>query len=204
METLSTSPRTKLTRKPQRGTGDREALYALLDEALVCHVGLVRDGAPVVLPTAFGRDGDRIFIHASTGAGMTRALTPGGEVCLTVTLLDGLVLARSATNHSMNYRSAVVFGEARRVEDPDEQLHGLRVITEHLVPGRWPAVREPSDKELAGTAVFELPLAEASVKARSGPPLDEPDDLDWPVWAGVVPLSITRGAPEPAPGSYPE
>ena len=166
---LSGTERTALHRHKERGRSGREDLYAVLDAGLICHLGVIIDGVPVVLPTAYGRDGDRLYLHGSS-ANRSLLAADGQEVCVTVTHLDGIVCARAVFSHSMNYRCAVVFGTARLVHDPGERMNGLRVITEQLVPGRWEAARPPSRKEMAATAVLEVPLTEASVKVRSGPP----------------------------------
>ncbi len=163
---------------------------------MICHLGVIVDGLPVVLPTAYGRDGDTLYLHGSSANRSMRA-ADGHEICVTVTHLDGLVCARSAFHHSVNYRSAVIFGTARLITDPDTHLAGLRTVTEHLIPGRWDAVRPPSRKELAATAVLALPLGEASVKIRSGPPTDEPADLTAATWAGTVPVTLSLGTPQP-------
>lgn len=197
--TLSPTGRSTLTRHRERARTDRADLYAVLDEGLVGHVGVVRDGAPVVLPTGYGRIDDTVYIHGSTGAGWLR-VADGAPVCLTVTHLDGIVYARSVFNHSMNYRSAVVHATARIVTEPAERLAALRAVTEQLAPGSWAHARQPSAKELAATVVVALDLAEASVKVRSGPPGD--DDVDIAAggrWAGVLPVVTTFGVPEPDP-----
>ncbi|WAL64278.1 pyridoxamine 5'-phosphate oxidase family protein [Amycolatopsis cynarae] len=199
MTPLSPTPRSTLTRYRERAATDRQALYDLLDEAMICHVGLVLDGSPVVLPTGFGRDGDTLYFHGSTGSGNMRAAASGVDVCVTVTLLDGLVYARSLNNHSMNYRSAVVHGRAEAVTGREAKLRGLRAITDHLTPGSWDHAREVNAKELAGVAVLALSLAEASVKTRRGEPGDDPEDLgNHAVWAGVLPVQTTFGEPVPA------
>ncbi|NKY98799.1 pyridoxamine 5'-phosphate oxidase family protein [Nocardiopsis alborubida] len=197
---LSTTERTRLRRNKHKARSDRADLYDLLDEGVVCHLGVVVDGAPMVVPTAYGRVGDTLYLHGSTGA---RSLRAGGEVCVTVTLLDGLVLARSLFHHSVNHRSAMVYGVPRVVEDERERLEGLRALTEQLVPGRWEEAREPTAKELAATRVLALSLEEASVKVRTGPPTDDEEDLALPVWAGVLPVRQVFGAPEPDPGLAP-
>lgn len=195
MVELSTTERTRVRRAPQRATRDRDALYGVLDEGLVCHVGFVDDGAPVVIPTSYGRDGDALYLHGSTGSRMMRHLATGAPVCVTVTLLDGLVLARSVMHHSMNYRSAVVFGAARPVTGADERWRAFEVIVDHLVPGRWADARHPDRKESAATAIVAIDLTEASVKLRTGPPADDVRDLDTGTWAGVLPVAIAVGAP---------
>lgn len=201
-QTLSATRRTRLTRHRERGSEDRSDLFAVLREALVCHVGIVRDGEPVVLPAAFAvdpegpDDGGTLYLHGSVAAPWLLQ-APGQTVCATVTLVDGVVLARAAFAHSMNYRSAVVYGAARRVEDPTERDHALRLIVDHVVPGRSATLRANTRKELSATAVIAVSLAEASVKARAGGPKDEPGDAATGTWAGVVPLALRAGAVEP-------
>ena len=197
-QTLSPTSRTRLTRHRERGSAEREHLFAIIREALVCHVGIVRDGEPVVLPSIHAVDPDgpdedgTLYLHGSVAA--PRLLqAPGQVVCATFTLVDALVLARAAFSHSMNYRSAVVYGAARRVDDPDERDHALRLIVDHVVPGRSSTLRANTRKELAATAVVAVPLSEASVKARTGGPNDEPEDVATGTWAGLVPLTITAG-----------
>ena len=199
MTPLSPTPRSTVRRIAERGRTDRAELYAVLDAGLVGHLGVVLGGAPVVLPTGYGRDGDTLYLHGSTGAATLRAAAAGAPVCFTVTHLDGVVYARSAMHHSMNYRCAVVHGAVRLVTDPAERLRGLEVLTEHLAPGSWAATRQPDRKELAATALLTLDLTEASVKVRTGPPNDDERDLDAPVWAGVLPLRTVVGTPEPGP-----
>lgn len=192
---LSTTPRSTVRRLRERAAVDRQALYDVLDAGLVCHLGLVVDGAPVVLPTAYGREGDTVYLHGSTGARSLRLAMAGAPVCLTVTLVDGVVYGRSVFHHSMNFRSAVVHGRARALAG-EEALHGLEVLTEHLAPGSWAHARRPDAKELAATAVLALPLAEASVKVRTGAPGDDAEDVATsPAWAGVLPLQQRWGAP---------
>ncbi len=195
---LSGTPRTTLRRHRERGMTDRADLYAVLDAGLICHLGVVADGAPVVLPTAYGREGDTLYLHGSSANGAFGA-ADGHQVCVTVTHLDGLVCARSVFTHSVNYRSAVVFGTATLVRDEDERWQALRIITDNLIPGRWAAARQPTRKEMAATAVLSVPLAEASVKIRTGMPKDEPEDLELDVWAGVLPVAVTFGEPVPDP-----
>jgi hypothetical protein len=195
---LSSTPRTRLRRHKERGRTDRADLYAVLDAGLICHLGVVFDGTPMVLPTAYGRDGDTLYLHGSSANGAFGA-ADGQQVCVTVTHLDGLVCARSVFSHSANYRSAVVFGTAALVSDEGERWQALRIITDHLIPGRWAAARQPTRKEMAATAVLSVPLTEASVKIRTGMPKDEPEDYDLDVWAGVLPVSVAFGAPEPDP-----
>lgn len=195
---LSSTPRTTLGREKHRGSTDRNDLYEVLDSGLFCHLGVVVDGHPMVVPTGYGRIGETLYLHGSTGA---RSLRAGGgdEVCVTVTHVDGIVLARSVFNHSVNYRSAMIYGRARLVTDPDEHLAALRALTEQLAPGQWDYARQPTRKELAATAVLALSLEEASVKIRSGGPEDEEEDYALPVWAGVQPLVTSWGEPQPAP-----
>ena len=195
---LSTTKRTTLHRLSERGRTDRADLYAVLDAGLVCHLGVIVDGYPVVLPTGYGRAGDTLYLHGSSANHALRA-ADSREVCVTVTHLDGLVCARSVFNHSMNYRSATIFGTARLVTDDSRRLEALQAVTEQLVPGQWDHARRPTRKELAATAVLELSLAEASVKVRTGPPHDEPEDYDTDTWAGVLPAQLVFGAPEPDP-----
>jgi uncharacterized protein len=195
---LSTTNRTTLHRLSERGRTDRTDLYAVLDAGLVCHLGVIVDGYPVVLPTGYGRVGDTLYLHGSSANHALRAAA-GQEICVTVTHLDGLVCARSVFNHSMNYRSATIFGAAQLVTDDSRRLEALRAVTEQLVPGQWDHARQPTRKELAATAVLELPLAEASVKVRTGPPHDEPEDYDTDTWAGVLPAQLVFGAAEPDP-----
>ncbi|MEK6337676.1 MAG: pyridoxamine 5'-phosphate oxidase family protein [Acidobacteriota bacterium] len=198
-ELLQTA-RTTLKRLPQRGNYDRELINQILDEAFVCHVGFVVDGQPFVIPTGFARAGDKLFIHGSQASRMLRTVGQGIDVCLTVTLIDGLVLARSAFHHSMNYRSVVVLGRATAIEDREEKLAALLALSEHMIPGRWADVREPSERELQQTTVLSLPLTEASAKVRSGPPLDDEEDYDLPVWAGIIPLRQIAEPPIEDPG----
>lgn len=190
--------RTSVRRLPEKAVTDRAVVDAVLDAALVAHIGIVEGGQPFVLPVACARDRDRLLLHGSTGSRLMRMLADGAPCCATVTHLDGLVYARSAFESSMNYRSAMVLGHARRLSD-EEALEGLRLLTEHLLPGRWDTLRAPTRKELAATMVLELPLQEWSVKVGDGPPEDDPADLDAPVWAGVLPLTLAPGEPVDAP-----
>jgi nitroimidazol reductase NimA-like FMN-containing flavoprotein (pyridoxamine 5'-phosphate oxidase superfamily) len=195
MEKLPQTPRTTPKRLPQRGSFERKVIDPILDEGFICHVGFVVDGQPFVIPTGYARVGDSVLIHGSQASRMLRALGEGIEVCVTVTLIDGLVLARSAFHHSMNYRSVVIFGRATVVEDPSEKLAALRALSEHMIPGRWDDVRAPNERELKLTTVLSLPITEASAKVRTGPPVDDEDDYDLPVWAGVIPLRMVGGKP---------
>ena len=195
---LSATPRTRLRRLPERGRTDRADLYAVLDAGFICHLGVICDGEPRVLPTAYGRIDDTLYLHGST-ANRTLLAADGQPACVTVTHLDGLVCARAVFHHSMNYRSAVAFGTARLVTDDSERLAALHAVTEQLAPGRWDHARLPTRKELAATAVLALPLDEASVKVRTGPPKDDPEDYDTDIWAGVIPAELRFGAAEPDP-----
>jgi nitroimidazol reductase NimA-like FMN-containing flavoprotein (pyridoxamine 5'-phosphate oxidase superfamily) len=189
------SPRVQVRRHADRARYDRATIHAILDAALICHVGVIVDGEPLVLPTGFGRDGDTLYLHGAAANRSLQAALQG--VCVTVTHLDGLVLARSAFGHSMNYRSVVVRGRARPVTDPEERGRALRAVVEHLVPGRWAEVRQPSPKELEATAVIAVDLAECSAKVRTGPPLDPASDRALPVWAGEIPLRTVAEPPLP-------
>ncbi|MDQ3867378.1 MAG: pyridoxamine 5'-phosphate oxidase family protein [Actinomycetota bacterium] len=192
---MRTVPRASRTvrRHPERGVYERAAIDAILDEALYCHVGFVADGHPVVIPTVHARAGDTLYLHGSPASRMLRGLSTGVDVCVTATLLDGLVLARSVYNHSMNYRSAIVFGHARALDGREEKLAALHAIVEHVVRGRAADARMPNDKELAGTAVLALAIDEAAAKVRTGPPKDFDSDLALPIWAGVIPLRLVAG-----------
>jgi nitroimidazol reductase NimA-like FMN-containing flavoprotein (pyridoxamine 5'-phosphate oxidase superfamily) len=193
------SARTKLRRLPARGSNDRETIDAILDEALVCHLGFVHDGRPAVIPTLHARVGDEVFIHGSAASRMLRALAGGIEACLTVTLVDGLVLARSAFHHSINYRSVVLYGTATPVTEPAEKERALEAFTEKLVPGRWADVRWPNRKELKATAALALPIREGSAKVRTGQPVDDEEDYGLEAWAGVVPMRTEKLDPIPDP-----
>lgn len=195
LETFEKTPLTTLKRLPDRGRFDRETVYSILDEAFICHVGFVADGKPVVIPTGFARDGDRLYIHGSAASRMLRDLSGGIDVCLTVTLVDGLVLARSAFHHSINYRSVVIFGKAQLVDDDRQKMEALRLFTEHIIPGRWEEVRWPNEQEMKGTTVLAVELNEVSAKVRTGPPKDDEEDYNLPVWAGELPLNTIPGAP---------
>lgn len=195
METFTPTDRTQVRRLAKRAVYDKAQIYSILDEGFICHVGFVVDGQPYVIPTGYARAGDQIYIHGSAASRMLRALAGPIDVCVTVTLVDGLVLARSAFHHSMNYRSVVVLGKARLVEDAEEKLAALRAVTDHIVPGRWEEVRQPNEQELKATAVLALALEEVSAKVRTGPPVDDEEDYSLPVWAGVVPLRTRVEAP---------
>jgi uncharacterized protein len=189
------STRTRLVREPDRAVYDRIAAYKILDEGFVCHVGFVVDGQPFVIPTGYGRVGDNLYIHGSAASRMLRRIDEGIPVCVTVTLLDGLVLARSIFNHSMNYRSVVVLGTARALTDAKEKLEALRLLSEHILPGRWAESRQPNEKELKATSILQLPIEEFSAKVRQGPAIDDEDDYSFPTWAGVIPVNLVAGEP---------
>jgi nitroimidazol reductase NimA-like FMN-containing flavoprotein (pyridoxamine 5'-phosphate oxidase superfamily) len=193
--TFPQTDRTKLKRLPKRGHFDRETVNAILDEGFICHVGFVVDGQPFVIPTGYARVDDKLYIHGSQASRMLRSLAGGIDACVTVTIIDGLVLARSAFHHSMNYRSVLVFGRATIVSEPDEKSAALFALSEQIVPGRWADVREPNEQEMKLTTVLCLPLDEASAKIRTGPPLDDDEDYALPIWAGVVPLKLVAGEP---------
>jgi len=181
-------------REPQRAIYDRDIINQILDEAFLCHVGFAVDGQPYVIPTSYGRNGDVLYIHGSVASRMLRNLDQGVPVCITVTLLDGLVVARSVFNHSMNYRSVLILGTATLVDDPAEKLAALRALSEHIIPGRWDDARQPNEKELKQTSVLRLPITEFSAKVRVGPAVDDEEDYAFPTWAGVIPLEMTVGA----------
>jgi len=188
--------RTRVVREPHRAVYDRDTAYSILDEGFICHVGFAVDGQPFVIPTGYGRCGDNLYIHGSAASRMLRNLDQGVPVCFTVTLLDGIVLARSIFNHSMNYRSVVVLGTASLVTDPVEKLEALRLLSEHILPGRWAESRQPNEKELKQTSVLRLPIQEFSAKVRQGPAIDDEEDYSFPTWAGVIPLKMIAGEPE--------
>ncbi len=198
------SERTRVRREPERGLYDRETIDAILDEGLVCHLGFVHEGQPYVIPTLYGRLGDAVYVHGSAASRMLRTIAGGVDACLTVTLVDGIVLARSIFNHSINYRSVVVLGRASTVGDVDQKLRALEAFSGRLLPGRWADVRPPTDNELKATSILRMPLDEASAKVRTGPPQDEEADYELPVWAGVIPLELVarepRADPRLAPG----
>jgi nitroimidazol reductase NimA-like FMN-containing flavoprotein (pyridoxamine 5'-phosphate oxidase superfamily) len=189
------TPRTTLKRLPKRGVFDRQLVYEILDEGFICHVGFAVDGQQFVIPTGYARVDDQLYIHGSQVSRMLRTLAQGIDVCVAVTLVDGLVLARSAFHHSVNYRSVVIFGRATMVEDRAAKLAALFAFSEHVVPGRWNDVREPTDQELKATTVLALPLEEVSAKVRTGPPIDDEEDYSMDIWAGVLPLKVVAGAP---------
>jgi nitroimidazol reductase NimA-like FMN-containing flavoprotein (pyridoxamine 5'-phosphate oxidase superfamily) len=189
------TPRTRVVRESDRGVYDRDAVNRILDDAFLCHVGFVVDGQPFVIPTSYGRNGNVLYIHGSAASRMLRNLDKGIPVCITVTLLDGLVLARSVFNHSMNYRSVVILGTATLIDDPEEKLAALRTLSEHILPKRWDDSRQPNEKELKATSVLRIPIDEYSAKVRVGPPIDDEPDYAFPTWAGVIPLDTRVGAP---------
>lgn len=191
------TPRTRVVREAERGVYDRGTVYCILDEGFIAHVGFVVDGQPFVIPTAYGRSGDMLYVHGSAASRMLRNLDQGVPVCITVTLLDGLVLARSIFNHSMNYRSVVILGTATAVENPAEKLKALQLLSEHILPGRWADARCPSERELKATLVLRVPIDEFSAKVRRGPPIDDEEDYGVRTWAGVIPLTMVPGPPTP-------
>ena len=192
---IKQTQRTKLKRLPKRGNFDRETVYKILDEGFVCHIGFTVEGQTFVIPTAYGRKGDTLFVHGSAASRMMREMSKGIDVCITVTLVDGLVLARSAFHHSINYRSVVIFGTAEIVTEESEKNDALFAFTEHLIKGRWADVREPNSKELKGTTVLKLDINEASAKMRTGNPIDDEEDINLDCWAGVIPLKIKAEKP---------
>ena len=193
--TFTQTERTKLKRLPKRGHFDRETVYGILDEGFICHVGFAPEGQPFVIPTGYARDGDTLYIHGSAASRMLRTLSTGVDVCVTVTIVDGLVLARSAFHHSMNYRSVVIFGRGTLIEDREAKMAALLALSEHIVRGRWVDVREPTEQEMKATTVLSLPLEEVSAKIRTGPPVDDEEDYAMDVWAGVIPLRLVAGEP---------
>lgn len=197
METVSITDRTRVRRIPDRGSYDRELIYSILDEGKICHVGFVAESSPVVIPTIYGRRDDHLYLHGSAASRMMRSLKAGIDVCVTVTLVDGLVLARSAFHHSMNYRSVVIFGKATLIEKEAEKLQALRAVSEQVIRGRWAEVREPNAQELRATSVLCLPIEEASAKVRTGPPKDDEEDYALSIWAGVIPMKLQYEEPIP-------
>jgi len=192
-EIQTPTPRTRVVREPDRAVYDREEVYRLLDEGFICHVGFAVDGQPFVIQTSYGRKDANLYVHGSAASRMLRQLKTALPVCVTVTLLDGLVLARSVFNHSMNYRSAVILGKASLVDNAQEKLAALRVLSEHILPGRWDDARQPNERELKATSVLRVPIEEFSAKVRTGPPIDDEEDYSFPAWAGVIPLEMTVG-----------
>jgi len=194
---MNLTKRTELRRIPNRGSHDWETINQILDAGFLAHVGFCVDGQTFVIPTLYGRDGEKLYLHGSAVSRMLRELETGIPTCVTVTLVDGLVLARSAFHHSMNYRSVVAFGSARKIAEPERKVESLRIISEHIISGRWADVRKPSEKEVKATTVLEFSISEASSKVRSGPPLDDESDYELPVWAGVWPLAMKFRPPIP-------
>ena len=199
MNQLPRTPRNTLKRLPKRGSHDRETINQILDEGFICHVGFAIEGQPFVIPTGYARVGDRLIIHGSQASRMLRALKTGIDACINVTLIDALVLARSAFHHSMNYRSVVILGRATLIDEREEKLEALFALSEHMIPGRWQEVRKPSEAELQQTTVLSLPIEEASAKIRSGPPLDDEEEYAMDVWAGVLPMRMIAENPLPDP-----
>jgi uncharacterized protein len=197
MSQFTPTKRTKVQRLPDRGKYDRATVFSILDEGFVCHVGFVVDGQPFVIPTNYARVDETLYLHGSSASRMLRTISDGVQVCVTVTLVDGLVLARAAFHHSVNYRSVVVLGTARLVEDPAEKMEALRLFTEHIMKGRWDQIRWPTEQELKGTTVLALPIEEVSAKVRTGDPKDDEEDYELPIWAGVLPLPVVPAAPIP-------
>jgi uncharacterized protein len=202
-ENYTPTSRTRVVREADRAVYDRATAYKILDEGFICHVGFVVEGQPFVIPTGYGRVGDNLYIHGSAASRMLRNLDQGIAVCVTVTLLDGLVLARSIFNHSMNYRSVVVLGTAVAVQDPAEKLEALRLLSEHILPGRWVESRQPNEKEIKATLVMRLPITEFSAKVRQGDAIDDEEDYGFATWAGVIPLEMVAGAPVDDPRLMP-
>jgi hypothetical protein len=194
-ESQMPTSRTRVVREPHRGVYDRETAYRILDEGFLCHAGFVVDGQPFVIPTSYGRKDASLYIHGSAASRMLRQMKEGIAVCITVTLLDGLVLARSVFNHSMNYRSVMILGKATLVDDPEEKLAALRILSEHILPGRWDDARQPNERELKATSVLRVPIEEFSAKVRQGPAIDDEEDYSFPTWAGVLPLETKAGVP---------
>lgn len=194
-ENQNPTARTRVVREAMRAVYDRKTVYQILDEGFMCHVGFMQNGQPFVIPTSYGRKDASLYIHGSAASRMLKQMKEGFPVCITVTLLDGLVLARSVFNHSMNYRSVVILGTATLVDDPEEKLEALRLLSEHILPGRWADSRQPNERELKQTSVLRVPIEEFSAKVRVGPPVDDEEDYAFPTWAGVVPLEMTAGAP---------
>jgi nitroimidazol reductase NimA-like FMN-containing flavoprotein (pyridoxamine 5'-phosphate oxidase superfamily) len=199
MSSLAPSARTRVIREPQRAVYDRDIINQILDEGFICHVGFIVDGQPFVIPTGYGRIGDHLYIHGSAASRMLKNLSQTIPVCVTVTLLDGLVLARSIFNHSMNYRSVIVLGQAELISDRDEKMAALHALSEHIAPGRWDQSRQPNEQEFKATSILRLPLTESSAKVRSGPPNDDEEDHALNFWAGVLPLHMVPSEPIPDP-----
>ncbi|MFC2103059.1 pyridoxamine 5'-phosphate oxidase family protein [Bacteroidota bacterium] len=193
------SERTKLNRVPARGFYDKKTVYSIIDEAQYCHVSFVQDGQPFIIPTIHARIEDEIFLHGAKASRLLKHIIAGNEICIAITLLDGLVLARSVFHHTMNYRSVVLFGKGREVTDENEKLEAFRSITNHLLPGRWEDARQPNQKEIDSTGAVLVKIDEASAKIRTGPPIDDEEDYGLKVWAGLLPIKLKTGVPEPDP-----
>ena len=204
MSQFTPTERTRVTRKPDRGTYDRELVYSILDQAFVCHLGFIADGQPFVVPTNYVRVGDKLFLHGSTASRLMRTLASGAPFCLSVTLLDGIVFSPTATGHSVNYRSVVVMGKAELIEDPQAKLAAMRDFVEYVIRGRWDSVRPPNEQELKGTMVLAVPLVEASAKVRTGFAVDGDEEYAGSVWTGVLPFQWTAGEPLPDPRGNPK
>ena len=200
---LAPTGRTRIGRKPERGSYDRETLNSILDAGIVCHLGFSIEDRPFVIPTTYARRGGSVLFHGAPAARLFRQMKNGREICLSVTLIDGLVLARSVFHHSLNYRSVVLFGVASEITGLEEKREALRAITDHLAPNRWEEARKPTDGEVRATSVFSLPISEGSAKIREGPPVDLEEDMDYPVWAGCMPFRTVFGSPEPDPALFP-
>ena len=200
---LASTGRTRIGRKPERGSYDRETLNSILDAGIVCHLGFSIEDRPFVIPTTYARRGGSVLFHGAPAARLFRQMKNGREICLSVTVLDGLVLARSVFHHSLNYRSVVLFGVASEITGLEEKREALRAITDHLAPNRWEEARKPTDGEVRATSVFSLPISEGSAKIREGPPVDLEEDMDYPVWAGGIPFRTVLGSPEPDPALFP-
>ncbi len=196
---MDTTGRTRVKRVPSRGKYDKESIHSILDAHFLCHIGFVHEGYPVVIPTLYGRDSDNLYIHGASTSRMLKSLQKGIEISVAVTLVDGIVLARSAFHHSMNYRSVVLFGTAALITDPQKKLRALKVVSDQVLKDRWEEVRIPNEKELKATAVLSIPIDETSAKVRTGPPIDDREDYNLDVWAGVIPLQFTMQEPEPDP-----
>ena len=193
--TFDKTPLNRVRRMPERGHYDADTIYPIIDEALICHVGFVEDGQPFVIPTIHARMGDALVLHGAKASRLLKHAAAGNDLCVTITILDGLVMARSVFHHSMNYRSAVLFGKGELIEDADERMRAFEVLTEHIMPGRWADARLPNDTELSATTLVRMPIDMASAKVRTGPPSDEDDDYSLDVWAGVVPIRRHFGEP---------
>ena len=195
MKELKKTNRTKVNRTPKRAVYEKETIYKILDETFVCQIAFKIDGQVFIIPTAFGRKDDSIFIHGSNKSRMLNSIKSGEDICIGVTLIDGIVAARSIFHHSINYRSVIIFGKGKEIDEPEDKLKALKIITEHIIPGRWNYARKPNEKELEITSVFEFKIDEASAKIRTGPPVDEKEDYNLNVWAGIIPLKTIAESP---------